>query len=126
MKTKKIARFIVRITIIYIAFVFINTFINSIFLDKEYVNEFYIPLLELCLCIFVWSQGRCHCKYIRWTALSIFISDTITRLDNAYDFIPLGYWCLLPAFILAIGILTTLTLSLKHFIHLWNLQKKNK
>lgn len=102
MKQNQIPKFAVRFTIIYIASLFIYSLYQSVFNNVDTFNDWYVLMLESCLYIVVSSQGKFHCKFIKWTCLSILISGTITRLDNAYDFIPLGYWCLLPALILVL------------------------
>lgn len=137
MQTKNLPKLIVRITIIYITILFIVTFAQNLFFNKDYISYFYIPLLEFCLCIFVSTQDVYHCKFLKYLAWAIFISDTLTRLNNAYNFIPLGYWCLLPSIILCFGISITLILSIKHFMRitilsikqnkiLWNYNRKNE
>lgn len=118
-------KFLVRITIIFVAIYFLTTFVlaqNGI----EYFNDFYIVLLELCLCVFCSVQGNYHCKYMRYTAWSIFTSDMLTRLDNAYDFLSVDMHNQIPICILALGLSTSVFLAIRHFILVQILKRKKK
>lgn len=120
-----IPKFLVRITILFVASYFLFTYIlaqNGI----EYFNDSYVVLLELCLCVFCSVQGNYHCKYIRYTAWSLFLSDMLTRLDNAYDFLSVDMHNQIPITIIAFGISVSLFLAVRHFILVQILKRKKK
>lgn len=87
---------------------------------------FYVVLLELCLCVFCSVQGNYHCKYIRYTAWALFISDMLTRLDNAYDFLTVDMHNQIPIGIIAFGIALSFYLAIRHFIKVQILKRKQK
>lgn len=71
-------------------------------------------------------QGNYHCRYARFTAWGVALSDTITRLDGVYDFIPVGYAAEIPASILSLGLCTSVFLAIRHFIIVQILKRKKK
>lgn len=89
-------------------------------------NDWYIILLELCVCSVMSSQGKYHCKYIKFTAYGLTASDFVTRLDGAYDIFPLTWAVLLPPTLAFIGIVTSTFFAFRHFYRVWNLQKKKE
>lgn len=123
---ENITRFLVRISIFYIALYFLYTYCKVIFDNEIVFNDFYIVILEYCLCLFVSVQGNYHCRYARFTAWGVALSDTITRLDGVYDFIPVGYAAEIPASILSLGLCTSVFLAIRHFIIVQILKRKKK
>lgn len=118
-------KFLVRLTILFVAGYFMFTYIlaqNGI----EYFNDSYVVLLELCLCVFCSVQGNYHCKYIRYTAWALFISDTLTRLDNCYSFLSADMHNQIPIFLIASSICLSFYLSVRHFILVQILKHKKK
>lgn len=116
------SKFIVRFTIFFTAIYFLSVAIIAFVLDESYFNDMYVVLLELCLFLFCSVQGNYHCRYAKYTALGILLSDTITRLDGMFDFLSVGVACLIPVFVLSTALITTSTLAIIHFIK-W---KRNK
>lgn len=123
---ENLPKFLVRFAIFYIALYFLYTYGKVIFDNELVFNDLYIVILEYCLCLFVSVQGNYHCKYARYTAWGISLSDTTTRLDGVYDFIPVGYAAEIPATILALGLCTSVFLSVRHFIISQKLKRKKK
>lgn len=80
----------------------------------------HILLFELCVVVYTFSEGKYHCKYMKYTALSILLADTLTRLDYMFDFMSVTAHNLIPIGILAIGIGTSIT---KAFIHFYRVIK---
>lgn len=119
-------KFLVRVSIFYIALYFLYSYGNVIFNNELSFNDFYVVILEYCLCLFVSVQGNYHCRYARYTAWGIALSDTVTRLDGVYDFIPIGYAAEIPASILALGLSTSVFLAIRHFILVQILKRKKK
>lgn len=122
---ENIPKFLVRVTILFIASYFLFTYYlaqNGI----EYFDDFYVVLLEFCLCVFCSVQGNYHCKYIRYTAWCLFTSDMLTRLDTAYGFLTADLHNQIPAAIIAIGISLSFYLSVRHFIMIQILKRKKR
>lgn len=119
-------KFLVRIAIFYIAFYFIYCYGNVIINNTLTFNDFYIIILDFCLCLFVSVQGNYHCRYARYTAWGIALSDTTTRLDGMYNFIPVGYAAEIPAAILVLSVCLTVFLAVRHFIMIQILKRKKR
>lgn len=111
-----IAKFLVRFTILFVTLYFIITYVLAQFFGVSYFNDFYVVLLELCLCVFCTVQGNYHCKYMRYLAWGSFSSDTLTRADNSLDFLSVDAHNLIPLAIIVISVITTLILAVRHFI----------
>lgn len=120
------AKFLVRFTIIVVSLYFMTTYILAQFFGILFFNDFYVTLLELCLCVFCTVQGSYHCKYIRYTSYGIFTSDTITRIDNQINFMTIDTHNLIPAFILFSCILLSSYLAVRHFIKTIRLNKQKR
>lgn len=86
-------------------------------------SQTYYLLFELCTCLCISKQGVYHCKFIKWTAYSILASDTLVCIDNLFDVFHVNFMVLIPPSIIAIGLLTTTTLAIRHFIRVQRLKK---
>lgn len=113
-------KFLVRISIILIAIYFIVAYIVGQLYAVNIFDNHYILLLELIIVIYTFSEGKYHCKYMKYTALSILLADTLTRLDYMFDFLSVSAHNLIPIGILAVGIGTSIT---KAFIHFYRVMK---
>lgn len=117
------SKFLVRITILLVAFYMIICHIAAVFWQINLWSHTYTVLFELCLCLCISAQGKYHCKFMRWTAYSITLNDAIISADELFDFMPYSMAAVLPFIIIAIGLLTTTTLAIKHFIKVKRLKK---
>ena len=113
-------KFLVRITIALVALYFMLMFILAQFFGVNIATNMYILLFELCVVVYTFSEGKYHCKYMKYTALSILLADTLTRLDYMFDFMSVTAHNLIPIAILAVGIGTSVT---KAFIHFYRVLK---
>lgn len=113
-------KFLVRITIALVALYLVLMFILAQFFGVNIATNMYILLFELCVVVYTFSEGKYHCKYMKYTALSILLADTLTRLDYMFDFMSVTAHNLIPIGILAIGIGTSIT---KAFIHFYRVIK---
>ena len=107
-------KFLVRFTIMFIAVYFLYTYYQAM-LGIVFFNDFYVVLLELCLCVFCFIQGKYHCRYMRFNACAILFCDSLTRLDNELDFMDAEMHNLIPSSILATTMILTLIMSIVHF-----------
>jgi hypothetical protein len=113
-------KFLVRFSVLLIAIYFIIAFIVAQTLAINIFDDHYVVLLELITVVYTFSEGKYHCKYMKYTALSILLADTLTRLDYMFDFMSVTAHNLIPIAILAIGIGTSIT---KAFIHFYRVIK---
>lgn len=113
-------KFIVRMSIIMVAIYLILSCILAQFCGIDILTNAYTLLFELCVVVYTFSEGKYHCKYMKYTALSILLADTLTRLDYMFDFMSITAHNLIPIGILAIGIGTSIT---KAFIHFYRVLK---
>ena len=118
------AKFLVRITVLIVAIYFVLQFIFAQFLGINIASNIYIPLFELCVVVYTFSEGKYHCKYMKYTALSILLADTLTRFDYLFDFMSVTAHNLIPIGILAIGIGTSITKAIMHFVRVVKLKRK--
>lgn len=108
-------RFLTRLTIILVSLYFLISYIIAQFAGIDILRYSYILLFETCVVAFTFCSGKYHCKYIRWTALSILICDLISHTDYYFDYIPVNIFNILLATIMAIGLGTSAILSIRHF-----------
>ncbi len=108
-------KFIVRFTILFCAAYFLYVMYYA-WNGISVFNDSYKVLLEYCLYVQANSDKKYNCRYMRFLALSLFISELISVLDMQYDFMPQGYFSLVVlAAIWTIGIITTIVLGIRHF-----------
>lgn len=117
-------KFLVRITIIGVAIYFLITFFVAQFFGVNIFSNFYIVFFELITVLYCYAEGKYHCKFIKHTALAILISDTVTRLDCAFNFLSTSAHNLLVIFIIVIGGTTSVASAIKHFNRVNKLKKK--
>lgn len=116
--------FFVRITIVLVTIYFLVAYLVAQFVGIDILYNSYVLLFELCVVVFTFSSGRYHCKFMKWTALSIFVSDLVSHADYYFNFIPLNMWSCLPLFIIALGVGTSATLAIRHFIRVNKIKKQ--
>lgn len=122
----KFSKMLVGISVIFTSIYFVLIAILALVYGENYFNDTYIVLIEGTLCAVCSSQDKFHCKNLRYTCYGIFIFDGSTRLDNIIDFIPLGIWYFIPILILVASMLTSIVLSIRHFIKVRRIKKQKK
>ncbi len=113
----------IRITIIMVAVYMIICYVAALIWGINLWDQIYVIMFEICVCICISAQGSYHCKYIRWTAYGITLSDTLVCLDNLLDYLPYNAFVFIPPALIAIGLTTTLTLSVIHYIKVRKLKR---
>lgn len=116
-------KFLVRITIVFVSLYFLISNILAQRLGIDIVHDFYVLLFELCVVVYAYSEGKYHCKHLKHTALAILLSDTITRLDNTYNFLSVNEHNLIPIVLLALGMTISTTSAFRHFYRVKQLRK---
>lgn len=117
---------LVRLTIVFVTIYLIVSYCMAQFWGIDILYNSYCLLFELCVVIYTFSEGKFHCKYIKWTMLSLFFCELISHTDYYFNYIPLNYWSLLPIGILALGLGTSITLAIRHFYKVAKLRQKLK
>lgn len=117
------SKFLIRFTVVSVAIYLILCYLIGLLLQVEIWSQTYYLLFELCTCLCISKQGVYHCKFIKWTAYSILASDTLVCIDNLFDVFPVNFMVLIPPSIIAVGLLATTTLAIRHFIRVQRLKK---
>lgn len=117
-------KFLVRITIVFMALYLVLSYVIAQFFFIDILGNWYVVLLETCVVVYCFSEGKYHCKYLKFSALSLLVVDTLTRLDNTFNFLSVDAHNLIPIAILTLGIGTSITLALRHFYKVNQLRKK--
>ena len=112
----------IRISILLVAIYFV-VYYTLLFFEIDIWSQTYYILFELCTCLCISKQGVYHCKYIKWTAYGILVSDTIVCFDNLFDIFSVNFMVLVPAIIIALGLLTTTCMAINHYIRVKRLKK---
>lgn len=118
-------RVLTRLTIVIVTIYFIASYIFAQ-LGVDILTNSYVLLFELCVVSYTFCSGKFHCKYMRWTALSILIVDLLNHSDYYFNYIPVNVFNIVPIGILALGIGTSITLAIRHFYKVTKLRQKLK
>lgn len=118
-------RVITRLSIVLITIYFIVSYVLAQF-GIDILTNSYVLLFELCVVSYTFCSGKFHCKYMRWTALSILIVDLLNHSDYYFNYIPVSIFNILPIGILALGLGTSITLAIRHFYKVAKLRQKLK
>lgn len=117
-------KFLVRISVLLVAIYFIFAFYTTYTTGIDNFHNNYILLFEAIVVVYCYSEGKYHCKYMKYTALSILISDTLTRLDYLYDFMSVSLHNLIPVTIICFGLGFSVVKALIHFYKVMSLKWK--
>lgn len=115
---------LVRLTIIGTAVYFALSYLFAQFLYIDILLPYYNIPFELCVVVYAFSEGKYHCKYIKYTALSILVSDIITQLDNSLDFLSVELHNMIPLFLIILGVATGCIFAIRHFVLVRKLNKR--
>jgi hypothetical protein len=115
---------LVRLTIIGTAVYFALSYLFAQFLGLDILLPWYNIPFELCVVVYAFSEGKYHCKYIKYTALAILVSDIITQLDNSLDFLSVELHNIIPLFLIILGVATGCILAIRHFVLVRKLNKR--
>ena len=119
-------RLLVRLFVVFTALYFIHAYIMAWF-GVECFSDAYIVIAELAICVVMSSQGKYHCKYMKFTAYGLTASDSVTRIDNAYDILSVDASIILPLSIIMCSISVSFVLALIHYYRVFKLKyKKNE
>ena len=107
-------RLLVRLFVVFTALYFIHAYIMAWF-GVECFSDAYIVMAELTICVVMSSQGKYHCKYMKFTAYGLTASDSVTRIDNAFDILGVEVSIILPLSIVMCSVAISFVLALRHY-----------
>ena len=116
---KLLVRLFVALTTLY----FLCTYTMALY-GVECFSDAYIVMAELAICVVMSSQGKYHCKYMRFTAYGLTASDSVTRIDNAYDILSVDAAILFPLSLIMCSVTISFVLALRHYYKVLNIKFK--
>lgn len=116
-------KLLVRLFVVFTTFYFICTYTMAWY-GIECFSDAYIVMAELAICVVMSSQGKYHCKYMRFTAYGLTASDSITRIDNAYDILSVDAAIVLPLSLVMCSVAISFILALRHYYRVLKLKYK--
>lgn len=119
-------KFLIRITAILVTIYFFISYYYAQFLGIDILRNTYTLLFELCFVVAVFEEGRYHCRYMRWTALGILLTDCLAHLDYYFNFVSVGVFSILSASILFASCMLSFVLAIRHFYKVNKLKRKKK
>lgn len=114
-------RIITRISVVLVTVYFLVSYIMAQ-MGMDILTNAYVILFEMCVVAYTFCSGKFHCIFMRWTALSLLLVDILNHTDYYFDYIPVSVYNILPIGIIALGIATSLTLAIRHFIQVTRLR----
>lgn len=114
----------VRLFVVFTALYLIHTYIMAWY-GVECFSDAYIVMAELAICVVMSSHGKYHCKYMKFTAYGLTASDSVTRIDNAFDILGVEASIILPLSLIMCSVTISFVLALRHYYRVLKL-KHNK
>ena len=116
-------KLLVRLFVVFTALYLIRTYIMAWF-GVECFSDAYIVIAELAICVVMSSQGKYHCKYMKFTAYGLTASDSVTRIDNAFDILGVEASIILPLSLVMCSVTISFVLALRHYYRVLKLKSK--
>ena len=113
----------VRLFVVFTALYLIHTYVMAWF-GVECFSDAYIVMAELAICVVMSSQGKYHCKYMKFTAYGLTASDSVTRIDNAFDILGVESSIILPLSLVMCSVTISFVLALRHYYMVLKLKSK--
>ena len=114
----------VRLFVLFTALYLIHTYIMAWF-GVECFSDAHIVMAELAICAVMSSQGKYHCKYMKFTAYGLTASDSVTRIDNAFDILGVEASIILPLSIVMCSVTISFVMALRHYYRVLKLKSKH-
>lgn len=114
----------VRLFVVFTALYLIHTYIMAWF-GVECFSDAYIVMAELAICVVMSSHGKYHCKYMKFTAYGLTASDSVTRIDNAFDILGVEASIILPLSLVMCSVTISFVLALRHYYRVLKLKSKH-
>lgn len=107
-------KLLVRLFVVFTALYLIHTYIMAWY-GVECFSDAYIVMAELAICVVMSSHGKYHCKYMKFTAYGLTASDSVTRIDNAFDILGVEASIILPLSLVMCSVTISFVLALRHY-----------
>lgn len=118
------AKAFLRLTIIGVAIYFIVCYFFAQCFGIDLLVYSYVLLFELCITLILFEDSsKYFCRYMRWTMLSVLISDTMSHADYYLNFVNDACFNIMMSFILFSGFGTSCFLAIRHFRRVLKLKK---
>ena len=117
-------KLLVRLFVVFTALYLIHTYIMAWF-GVECFSDAYIVMAELAICVVMSSQGKYHCKYMKFTAYGLTASDSVTRIDNAFEILGVEASIILPLSLVMCSLTISFVLALRHYYRVLKLKSKH-
>lgn len=114
----------VRLFVVFTALYLIHTYIMAWF-GVECFSDAYIVMAELAICVVMSSHGKYHCKYMKFTAYGLTASDSVTRIDNAFDILGVEASIILPLSLVMCSVTISFVLALRHYYRVLKLKSNH-
>lgn len=118
------SKLIIRLTVVGVALYLVTCYAIAMLFGVDIWSQTYYLLFELCVCLCISKQGVYHCRYIKYTAYGIFLSDSIVCIDNFTNVFPAPYLAFVPLILIVAGLLTTTTLAIRHYHRVRKLKRQ--
>ena len=116
-------KLLVRLFVVFTALYFLCNYIMAWF-GVECFSDAYIVMAELAICVVMSSHGKYHCKYMKFTAYGLTASDSVTRIDNAFDILGVEASIILPLSLVMCSVTISFVLALRHYYMVLKLKSK--
>lgn len=119
-------KFLVRVTLILTSIYFLVGFYMAQFIGVDIIEGYYAIMFELCVVVYCHSEGKYHCRFMKHLATSILVTDSITFLDNSFNFLSVSEHNAVGFCFIATGIGMTLYEAINHFYNVNKLKQRRK
>lgn len=116
-------KLLVRLFVVFTTLYFLCTYIMAWY-GIECFSDTYIVIAEIIICMVMSSQGKYHCEYMRITAYGLTASDSITRIDSAYNILSMDAAIVIPLSIIMLSVLISFVMALVHYYRVLKLKSK--
>ena len=116
-------KLLVRLFVVLTTLYFLCTYTMAWY-GIECFSDAYIVMAELAICVVMSTQGKYHCKYMMFTAYGLTASDSVTRIDNAYDILSVDAAIVLPLSLVMCSVTISFVLALRHYYRVLKIKFK--
>ena len=116
-------KLLVRLFVVFTTLYFLCTYMMAWY-GVECFSDAYIVMAELAICVVMSSHGKYHCKYMRFTAYGLTASDSVTRIDNAYNILSVDAAIVLPLSLIMCSVAISFVLALRHYYRVLKIKFK--
>ena len=119
-------KFLVRITIVFTSIYFLFASYVAQMFGVDIIANYYVIPFELCVVVYCFSEGKYHCQFIKYLALSVFLTDLVSYFDNKLNFLSVSEHNAMFFVIISTGIGVTLYKAIEHYYDVGKVKQKRK